>query len=270
MPLHAGTDALFDLQNGNFAFHQPKHLFKALGDGRRLQNVLFVGNLDGQMRSNRVGQFCVILDLLDHADHFGRHFLVQLHIVFEFGDDRTRHGFGLDAVTRIVNNRRGVGFIVVDPIRVFENLRSRGAFDQHLDRAVGQLEQLQHAGQRPDFEDRVGCWIVVRGIFLRRKQYEGVGPHHLFQRLDRLFTADEERNDHVRKHHDVAQRQNRIGPGFARLQLGSWFIGHWHCPFVVPLPIDLLVQHRAAVPVVDARSARRDARCALRDLRALA
>ena len=161
LPLHAGADALFHLQDGNFAFHQAEHLFKALGDGRRLQDFLLVGNLDGEMRSDRVGELGVILDLLDHADHFGRHFLVQLHIVFEFGDDRTRHGFRLDAVSRVVGNRGSVGFVVVDPIRIFENLRARRAFDQHLDGAVGQLEQLQHARQRPDFEDRVGCRIVV-------------------------------------------------------------------------------------------------------------
>jgi hypothetical protein len=33
------------------------------------------------------------------------------------------------------------------------------------------------------------------------------------------------------------------------LQLGSWLIGHCFGPFVVPLPLDPLLRHRAAVPV---------------------
>ena len=125
----------------------------------------------------------------------------------------------------------GVGFVVVVAVGVLEDLRARRALDQHLDGAVGQLQQLQHARERADLEDRVGGRIVVGGVLLRREQNEGVGAHHLFQRLDRLFAADEERDDHVRKHHDVAQRQNRIGPGFAGLQRGSWLGGHWPWSF---------------------------------------
>ena len=153
LPLDAGPDALFDLKNGNLAFHQAEHFFQALGDGRRLQDVLFVRNLDGEMRSHGVGELGVILYLLDHANHLRRHFLVQLHVIFEFIDDRARHGFRFDAVTHVVGKRGRVGFVVVDPIGVFENLCSRRTLDQHLHGAVGQLQQLQHAGQRPDFEN---------------------------------------------------------------------------------------------------------------------
>ena len=245
LPLDAGADALFHLQDGDLALHQAEHLLQALGDGQRLQDVLLVGNLDGKMRSDGVGELGVILDLLDHADHFGRHFLVQLHIIFEFGDHRARHGLRFHAVTRVVGERGRVGFIVVAPVGVLENLCARGALDQHLDGAVGQLEQLQDARQRADLENRIGRRIVVGSVLLRGQQDKGVGTHHFFQRLDRLFTADEERNDHVREHHDVAQRQNRIGPGFAGLQLGPWFSGHWPIgPFVVPPSLDPRLRHR--------------------------
>ena len=125
LPLDAGADALFHLQNGNLALHQAEHLLQALGDGRRLQDVLLVGNLDGEMRSDGVGELGVILDLLDHADDFRRHFLVQLHIILEFGDDRTRHGFRLDAVAHVVDKRGGIGLIVVAAVGVFEDLRAR-------------------------------------------------------------------------------------------------------------------------------------------------
>ena len=226
LPLDAGTDALFHLQHGDLALHQAEHLLEPLGDDRRLQDVLLVGDLDRQMRSDGVGELGVILDLLDHADDLGRHLLVQLHIVFEFVDHRTRHGLGLDTLADVVGQHGGVGLIVVAAIGVLDDGRARSAFDQHLDGAVGQLEQLQHARQRADGINGIGRRIVVGGVLLRRQQDEGVGTHHLFQRLDRLFTADKERDDHVREHHDVAQRQDRIGPGLAGLQRGSWLIGH--------------------------------------------
>jgi hypothetical protein len=33
-----------------------------------------------------------------------------------------------------------------------------------------------------------------------------LSTHHLFERTDRFFAADEQRHDHVREHNDVAQR----------------------------------------------------------------
>jgi hypothetical protein len=50
-----------------------------------------------------------------------------------------------------------------------------------------------------------------RGVLLRREQDLLVRAHDLFERVDRLFPSDEERNDHVGKNDDVAQRQHRVG-----------------------------------------------------------
>src|SRR5262249_50638291 len=48
--------------------------------------------------------------------------------------------------------------------------------------------------------------------------------------------ADEQRNDHVREHHDIAQRQHRIDPGFTRRDCGSWFRkGHGPKPLLLSL-----------------------------------
>ena len=44
-------------------------------------------------------------------------------------------------------------------------------------------------------------------FFCGREQDLLVCAHHLFERIDRLLAADEQRHDHVRKDHDVAQRQ---------------------------------------------------------------
>ena len=188
------------------------------------------------MRSDRVGELGVVLDLLDHADDFRRHLLVELHVAFELGDDRARQRLGLDALADDVVEHDGIGFVIVAAVGVLEHLGALRALDQHLHGAVGQLEQLQHAGERADLVDRVGRRIVVGGVLLRREQNERVRAHHLFERLDRLFAADEQRHDHVREHHDVAQRQHRIGPGFARVSGGRGFAMSWPKSFCCAPP----------------------------------
>ena len=215
LPLDAGADALFHLQHGDFALHQAEHLLEPLGDARRLQDDLLVGNLDGEMRRHGIGELGVVVDLLDDADDFRRHLLVELHIAFELVDDRARQRFGLDLIAGGIREHDRVGLEIVLAIGVARHLRARGALDQHLHGAVGQLEQLQHARERADGVDRVRRRIVVGGVLLRRQQNEGVRAHDFFERLDRLFAADEKRNDHVREDNDVPQRQHRIGPAFA-------------------------------------------------------
>ena len=103
-------------------------------------------------------------------------------------------------------------------------MRARRAFDQHLDGAVRQLQQLQHIGERADVIDRVGFGIIVGGILLGREQDLFFRAHDLFQGLDRLLTPDEERNDHVREHHDVAQREDCVDAVAGR----PGYFGH--CP----------------------------------------
>ena len=70
----------------------------------------------------------------------------------------------------VVGEPVGVGLVVIAAVGVFANLGALGPLDQHLDGAVGQLQQLQHARQRADLEDRVGRRIVVGGILLGGQQ----------------------------------------------------------------------------------------------------
>ena len=175
----------------------------------RGQHLLLLGDLDREMRGDRVGELGIVVDLAGGADHFGRDLLVQLHVVLEVGDHRARQRLDLDLVLLGLGKHVGLGLVEV--VAVGEARRSCArarALDQHLDGAVGQLQQLQHIGERADVVDRVGRRIVVGGIHLGGEQDLLVGAHHLFERLDRLFAADEERHDHVREHHDVAQRQD--------------------------------------------------------------
>ena len=237
LPLDAGADALLDLQHGDFALHQAEHLLQPLGDGRGLQDLLLVRNLDGEMRGHGVRELGVVGDLLDDADDLGRDLLVELHVALELGDDRAGKRLRFDLLAERVFEHHRIGLEIVGAVGVTEHLGALRAFDQHLDGAVGQLEQLQHARERPELEDRRRRRIIVRGVLLRGQQNERVGAHHLFERLDRLLAPDEQRHDHVREYDDVAQRQHRIGPGFARGQGGRGFAMVIARPprFVVPL-----------------------------------
>ncbi len=96
-------------------------------------------------------------------------------------------------------------------VRVLEagDLRPAAALDQHLHRAVRQLQQLQDRGDGADAEDVVGCRVVLGGVLLRDQQDLLVLLHDRLERADRLLAADEQRDDHVREHDDVAQRQHR-------------------------------------------------------------
>ena len=102
LALDARADALLDLQDRDFALHQAEHLFQPLGDDRRLEHRLLVGNLDREMRGDRVGELGIVLDLLDRADDLGRHLLVELHIALELGDDRARQRLGLDLLADVL------------------------------------------------------------------------------------------------------------------------------------------------------------------------
>ena len=47
---------------------------------------------------------------------------------------------------------------------------ARRAFDQHLHRAVGQLQELEDRGERAHRVDRLGLRIVVARVLLRGEQ----------------------------------------------------------------------------------------------------
>jgi hypothetical protein len=68
---------------------------------------------------------------------------------------------------------------------------------------------LQHAGQRADVVQIGRARIVDVGALLRDQQDLPLGFHRAFERAHRLVASHEQRNHHVRIHHDVAQRQDR-------------------------------------------------------------
>ena len=81
------------------------------------------------------------------------------------------------------------------------------AFHQNLDGAVRQFQELQNGRNTPDLEHILNGRLVFGGGFLSHQHDAPLGFHGRFQRLDALGTTHEQRNDHMRKHHDIPQRQ---------------------------------------------------------------
>jgi hypothetical protein len=163
------------------------------------------------MRCNGVCELRVVLDLTCGANDLGRDLLVQLDVVLEFRDHGAGQSLDLDSVFSRLGKDTRLSFVIVFARRVAFDLGAGAAFDQHLYGTVGQLQELENVCDGADLIDGVRRRIVVTRIDLRGQHDLLVGAHHLFQSADGLLTADEQRNDHVRKHHDVAQRKHRIG-----------------------------------------------------------
>ncbi len=197
---------------------------------------LAIGDLDGEMRGDGVAELGEIGDRLNHADDFGGDLLVQLHIAFEIGHDRARQRFGLDGLGVGIGERDRGRFVIFGAVGIFLHARALEPFDQHLHGAVGQFQQLQHAGERAGFIDRIRARIIVRRVLLRRQHDQRVVLHHLFERADRFLAADEQRHDHVREDDDVAQRQHRIRVAFA---VNDRWPGFWgrHGLFLLLCPL---------------------------------
>ena len=95
LPLDAGADALFHLQDGDLALHEAVEPLQALGQAAGLEQLLLVGDLQRQMRRHGVGELRRIVDLRQRDQDLGRHLLVELHILLELGHHRAHQRLGL-------------------------------------------------------------------------------------------------------------------------------------------------------------------------------
>ena len=151
-----------------------------------------------------------IVDLAKRHQNFRRHLFVQLHILLELRHDRTAERFKLTRIAVHLRLDLGIRLGRTSDCRQSPLILARlPSFDQHLHGAVGQLQQLQHAGNRANTINVIDARIILTGILLRDQQDLLVVAHHLFERADRFFAADKQRHDHMREYHDVTKRKNR-------------------------------------------------------------
>ena len=105
------------------------------------------------MRGHSVRELGIIVNLARRADNLGRDLLVELDVVFKLRDDRARQRFDFDRIFVRLDQFNGAGFVIVFAVGVTGHFSARPAFDQHLDGAIGQFQQLQHIGDGADVID---------------------------------------------------------------------------------------------------------------------
>ncbi|MNQ81816.1 hypothetical protein D3C85_968530 [compost metagenome] len=207
LALHAAADALFHLQDIELAFELAQQVLKTFGHAENFQDDLFLLKFQRQMRGHRIGQAAGIVDTRQRSEDFRWNLFVQFDVLVELLHDRAAHGFDFRLVARLGLERRQVGDEVRRRIADVVDTGTLRAFDQHLDGAIGQLQHLQNIGDAANFIDVRRRWLVLRGCFLSGKHDALALLHRSFQRLDRLWTANEQRYHHMRENDDIPQRQ---------------------------------------------------------------
>ena len=169
-------------------------------DRIELEQLLLLGDLERQVRGDRVGELGRLLDLVDRDDDLGRHLLVQLHVVLELRDHGARGGLQLGGIAgassiSTASASKNSALSVKPAIS-----HAPAALDQHLHGAVGQLQQLQHGAERADAcrcrRAPGSSWLAFFWATSRICLSSFITSSSA---LHALLAADEQRHDHVRE-----------------------------------------------------------------------
>ena len=236
--LDPAADALLHLLDVDLALDQADQQLQPLADVGAFEQALLVGQAYADVGGDSVSQAAGIVDSRQGLQQLRRQLAIGLDVLFEQPGQGTRHRLhfavaaaaaGLDQLAAPVQRAVALGDAV--------HVHARGALHQHLDRAVGQLQQLQDLRQGADRVEVAGIGVVGFGGLLRDEQDLLVGLHRLLQRAHRLVPPDEQRDDHVREHHHVAQWQDGQlqGVGSVAGHAGSGGVGMTAAAVLPPL-----------------------------------
>ena len=210
MALDPATNALLHLQDVVLALHERHQVLQAFAHTGHLEHVLLLVQFERHVRRHGIGQPRRLVDAGKRSQHLWRHLLVQLDILVEQVGGRTHQHFhfALGQIQFVI----GGGDLRPEILAVFHEAFQPGTlipFHQHLDRAVGKLQQLQNIGERADLVQILRLGIVDIGAALRHQQYLFVVGHCRIQCLDRLVSPDKQGDHHIGIDNHVAQRQYR-------------------------------------------------------------
>ncbi|MNZ50770.1 hypothetical protein D3C78_685640 [compost metagenome] len=205
--LDPATDALLDLQQVDLGIQQTEHMLDPAGQVGNLEDFLLLLDAQRHVRRHGIDQARRIVDTAQRAQHLGGHLLAQLHVLLELTQQAAAEDFRLALGKVALLDQAHFGACMGFAIDEALDRTALATLDQHLDRAIRQLEQLQHAGHGAHLVQRLRGGIIVRRVLLGQQQNLLVCAHRRLKRLDGLFTPDEQRDDHVRIDHHITQRQ---------------------------------------------------------------
>ena len=146
-----------------------------------------------------VGEKRRVVHRRDRRDHLGRNLFVQPRVVVEGGHHRAHQRLDFRGALAGLLDLLGLDLKVFVVGDVLQDSRALLAFEQRLDGAVGQAEQLDDHAEGADRVQIVGRGLCDLGVFLRHQQNRRLLRLGGFQSLYRLLASDEDGIDFMWK-----------------------------------------------------------------------
>ncbi len=178
--LHAPAKPLFHLEQINLRLHDAQNMLKPLPNVSQFENLLFFIIAQCEMSRDRIGQTARILDAAEGGQHLRGDFGIEFDVLLELGRHRAHQDFSLALVELTLGYRCRINNKTVFYLNVIDDPGSTDPFDQHFDRPIRQLQQLQDIGNGPDAENALRRRIVVGCVMLGCEE-------NLLTRLDSFF-----------------------------------------------------------------------------------
>ena len=207
--LHATTNALLDLQQVDLGIQQGQHVFHASAQVDDFEDFLLLLDLQRHVGRHGIDQAPRLIDAVERGQDFSRDLFAQLHILFELRQQAAHEHFGFAVRGVGLIDQRDFGAAVAIHFDETLDRATLLAFDQHLDGAIRQLQQLQYSCNRAYALKSVFTRVIVGRISLGEQQNLLVAGHRSLKGLDGFFATHEQWDHHVRIHHDIAQWQKR-------------------------------------------------------------
>ena len=215
--LHAGDLELALQQRVHLA--QPR---ERIGD---LEHLLRLGEAQLQVRGDQIREPAGLPHVRRDREHLGRQ-IAERQQLLHARAHRAHQRLALHAPgrLRIGRDRRDLrperGLVLDERL----DARLGEALHQHFDAAVGQAQDAHHHRDRADLMQVVGFRIFDLGVALRGEQQQAVARERVLDRGHRALPRQEERQHHVREHHELPQREHRHL--VRHLEVGGHGLGH--------------------------------------------
>lgn len=157
------------------------------------------------MGRDRICKFARVLDLIDRDQNLRRNLFIEFNVLLKLADDGPGKRLKLAVLARLFLDHPCLSF--KKGILFGEALDHRALTTLHQDfnGSIGKLQQLQYGRYGSHLKDVTCARIVLGCILLSNQKNLAVILHHVFEGANRFLAPDEQRDDHVWKHHDVSQ-----------------------------------------------------------------
>ncbi len=209
--LDARLDAAVDLELVHLGFEDAADAVQPFERRDDFEQVLLLVDAHHQVGRDRVGQPARIV----HAHGRDHRVVVQvvreLHVLLEQRHHPAHRAF--DVARHVLLPRQDLHHDAEEAPVLFplDGPGALDALDEHLDVAVGQLQALHDVADAAHRVDVLRLGVIGRRLVLGREKDALLLAQGMLERPRRGGPPDDERDHHVRKDHEVAQRNDWEG-----------------------------------------------------------